>query len=218
MDKKLEKQIFFILLILVIILFSLSQIFPWATLNFNSGETTMTMGSFYSWGFESEPPIPSDEQSTRLYITMMFDTFNEISETCQERTETIEYIKTVGIGYLFLFVTWIISILTIVVSAFSFYNLINLKDVKMKKNIFTTSIYSIIVIILFYLIINFLIIDPANNMIKSIYDYEYLVFPYSFNYNLQFSIGFFLFIIGLIIITGLQVYILLKKFSKKITE
>jgi len=218
MDKKIEKQIFFLLFILVIILFSLSQIIPWTTLNFYYEDKDMTLGSFYSWGFESEFSIPSDEQPYGLYIIGMFDIFNSISETPQESTERIEYMKTTAIGFLFLFITWIISILTIVASAFSLFNLIKLKDEKMKKNILTTSIYSMVVIILFYISINFLVFASLNNMLAVSSENNYMDYSFIFRYDLQFSIGFFLFLIGVIIITGLQVYILSKKFSKNITN
>jgi hypothetical protein len=207
MEKKVEKQIIFGLLILVIIFFAFSQLFPWSTVTSNNVE----IGSFYSWGFKQSIAV-GQNQSQGLYITGALDIFHFIGEIPVEQEELINFFKIYGIGFLILFISWILTILILVFSIFTFYYLYSLQDYKMERWIFNTTVFSVFNFFMFYIGINFFIMDP----IKSQVPYTDYTISGFFNVQLHWSLGFFLFLFGLIIITSLMIYFSAKKFSKGI--
>ena len=213
MDKKIEKQIIFSLLILIVIFFSLSQLLPWASLKncstFTqslSNQVTRDNGNFYSWGFISDID-PNYNQTQGFHLFSFFKILDAIGETPVEMEEYIGFLKTQAIGFLSLFTAWILSIITIIFSLFTIYRLYYIKEEKMKQWIFSTSFTSITTLLIFYIGSVFLIINPTNN---------YLMYGSGWILQLQLSIGFFMFLIGTIIVTCLLLYFISKKFSERL--
>lgn len=206
MDKKIEKQIVFSLLIVVIVLFSIAHILPWSTINYDD----TNIGTFYSWGFIPEI-VSNENQSSGFYLTGFFETIDSISRMPNEMSAQIDNLKTYASGFLFLFLTWLLSILTIIFSIIAFYYLYILKEEKMEKWIVSVSLTSIIAVFIFYIASVFLIMNPIKNDLSTLLSYEILQ-----KVNIQWSTGFILFVLGIILITGLALLNASRIFSKRI--
>jgi len=213
MDKKIEKQIVFSLLIIVIVLFSVSQLFPWANITYDDKNFV----TFYSWG-TSEGGI-SGIQTAPFYLTGFFETIDSVQYIPAESSEQIDVTKTLAIGNLFLFVAWILSILSISITIIAFQRLYNFKEQKMKDWIFTSSFASITMLFMFYISISFFIMEPIKNLSlssSSTFSNYFSVFSLSLpTLKLSWSVGFFLFLLGTILIGSICIFFISKKFSER---
>jgi len=218
MDEKIEKQIVFSFLIIVIVLFGISQVLPWATLNAEYLGENRDVITFYSLGATQEINTGGN-QSSFLYLMIFFETIDFVGELpAEENAEQIEHMKTYSIGFFVMFVAWIVSLSVIIFSSVALYNLYNLKFKKMKTNIFNSSIFSIILLFTFYIAINFLILGSFKSLISSISESTFsFISATSINLNLNFSAGFILFLIGTIFITSLAIFNASRNFSKRMS-
>lgn len=207
MNKKIEKQIIFVLLIVIIMLFSIPQILPWFSINYQNTD----ISTFYSWGAKSEVVLDTG-QPMALYLTGFFETLDAINNIPQENSEQIEMMKNAAVGQLLLFLCWLLSLLTIIFALLTFYYLYQNKEEKMHKWAMSTSITSIIVLFLFYITITFIIMDSLKNLLAAAVP---LYVPIAL--NSIWSIGFFMFILGIIFITGVALKNIFIKFSNRIT-
>jgi len=200
MNKKIEKQIIFALLIIVIILFSIAQILPWSSIEYDG----TTAGTFRSWGLTFVGPVT--DPFTGFYIMDFFSSLDFISEMPIEMSDEIEFLKNYAVGSMLSFVAWLLSIFAIIFSIVAFYSLYYLKEEKMKRGIFSASVVSISAFFIFYIGSNFFIMNlmnSSNGINKT---------------NLQWSTGLILFLLGIILITGLMVFFASKKFSERMAR
>jgi len=197
MDIKKGKQIIFVLLIIIIVLFCMSQIVPWVVMKYDGEEA-----SFYLWGAKFEP-VTSTGESTITYVIYIFLLPDAISKTYNIKTSStydineLELIQDFSLGIFLLIISWVFTIIVILCSILTFYYLYKTKEKQIKQGSSGTTIISIIAILIFYISYIFLFI-PSLSAISFIESN----FPTTIiNLNYEFSTGFYLFIIGTVIAT-----------------
>jgi len=211
MDIKTEKQIIFVLLIIIIALFFISQITPWAIMKYEEEEV-----SFYLWGAKFEP-VFSNVGSTNSYVIYIFLLSNAIIKNYNIKTSSIyninelEIMKDFTLGIFLLIISWVFTILVILCSILTFFYLYKVKEKQMGQGLKGIVIISIIAFLTFFVSFIFLFIPSlsAISLIES-------NFPIIINLNYEFSSGFHFFIIGIVIATVLNFVIFFIRFSDRL--
>jgi hypothetical protein len=169
--------------------------------------------SFYLWGFKSEAPEFSTGEliaPLKIYIFLLPEI---ISKTYSIKTSTVydinelEILSNISLGIFLFIISLVLTIFAILCSILTIYYLHKTKEKQMKQGSTGTVIIPIIAILIFFISYVFIFIPSFSTFITS----KSSSSVSSINY--EFSTGFYLFIIGIVVATIVSLGIFFIRFS-----
>jgi len=198
MDEDQIKIIFISLILIGTIFCGISLLIPWADQSI--GNTPIA--TYYAWGTASKIPISPGVSN---YFFMTHSTITGLPNLPQG---TVDEIKPFAIAFLFLALSFILAIITLIFGIITIYSITNKNENKVKSGVFNSAITAIIVILIFYIMLSFFISFPFDSLFSN---YLSSLGGLNFVSNLTFSVGFYLFLFGAVFFSvgvGLNKYLL----------
>ena len=146
-------KVIFLLIIFALIFYCFTFILPFAEVKYSNGTQVAT---FYFWGFERHiPSTPGPDLS--FFPTYASDMVNILSN--MPAGESFDYLKLVSIGFVFLSLSMVLFIFSMVSALIALYYFINKKIKKCKSWIFTSGVSSVSGLIVYFIIMSWIIFD-----------------------------------------------------------